>query len=175
MKAVVLFAMAAVSMLMGGNLAYVEGSVKAHTEVFGDSSIDPQTSSIVSHLSMDEGITSIMGTVEVSMTDLASDNSSRDENMQETIESNLFPTALYNLSAVTEEEGGYLINGTLEFHGVKHPFVIVADILKEGKQVKIKGQSAFLMSDYGVEPPVLLFLTVRDKVDIMIDVTLKEE
>ncbi len=175
MKKFLLLVAMSVSVLMGGNLSVVTGVVKAHTEVFGDSQIDPETSGITSHLSIAEGIESLSGSVDISMKGLRSDEESRDENMMETIESEKFPFATYTLTKVEKVEIGYLIHGVLDFHGVKNPLTMVVDIEQEGKTVMIKGKSSFKMSSFGVEPPVLLFLTVRDKVDIIVDATFKEE
>ena len=173
MKYALLLSLFAASTLMGGSLTLTNGSVKAHTEVFGDSTIDPMTTGITSHLTISQGIESIKGSVNISLKALKSDNEERDEHMFETIESGKYPLATYTFQEVTKAGTGYQINGILDFHGVKKPLTVTAAITEEKGHISLKGKSAFMMSDFGVKPPKLLFLTVRDQIDLTIDVTFK--
>ena len=174
MKKSIIFALLTASSLMASNLVVTSASVKAHTEVFGDSTIDPVTTSLTSRLSMSAGIESIKGTVDVSIRLLKSDNADRDEHMVEAIESNKYPLATYSFKEVKKGAKGYNISGILDFHGVKKPLNITADIIDKDGKVSFKGKGSFKMSAYGVEPPKLLLLTVRDQVDLDIDVKFKK-
>ena len=160
--------------LMAQKLVVNHGIVKAHTEVFGDSSINPATTGIISHLTMGKDITSIKGSVDVSILKLKSDNSDRDERMAEALESKSYPISTYTFSSVKKSSHGYLINGILNFHGVKKPLQIHATITKHGRKIHFLGKSSFLLSDYKIKPIKLLFLTVRNKIDLAIDVTFKK-
>jgi len=174
MKTSLLLSLFAASALMGGNLVVTKGSVKAHTEVLVDSHIDPVTSTLVSHLTMPKGIESIRGSVEVSLKDLKSDKADRDEHMEEAIESAKFPMATYTFRSVTKQGNGYTIDGVLKFHNVSKPLKIKASISEKDGKVHLNGNASFKMSSYGVQPPKLLLMTVRDRVDLAIDVNFNE-
>ena len=53
MKKVSLVVLALVASMYAGNLSFESGSIKAHTEVFGDSTIDPIAKKATSHLNME--------------------------------------------------------------------------------------------------------------------------
>lgn len=170
MKKVIFLALLSSAWLSAGNLVVKEGYVKAHTEVLGDSTIDPSTTGLNSHLTMQNTIESIKGTIDISMDILKSDNQDRDEHMLKTIEEVKYPLATYTFSNVKKTDKGYIISGILDFHGVKKPLDIQANITKTNENIYFKGTSSFLMSSYNVKPPKMLFLTVRDQVDLDIDV-----
>ena len=52
---------------------------------------------------------------------------------------------------------------------------IKAKILKENGTVQIHSLFSIKMTDFGIEPPVMIFLTVRDQVDIDVNLNLKEK
>jgi polyisoprenoid-binding protein YceI len=170
MKKILFLALLSSAWLAAGNLVVKEGYVKAHTEVLGDSTIDPSTTGLNSHLTMQNTIESIKGTIDISMNILKSDNEDRDEHMLKAIEEVKYPLATYTFSEVKKTENGYKVSGILDFHGVKKPLDIQAKITTANGKVNFKGASSFLMSNYNVKPPKLLFLTVRDQVDLDIDV-----
>ena len=97
MKKVSLVALALVSSLFAGNVSFDSGSIKAHTEVFGDKTIDPFTKKATSHFTMDATPSTLKGSMEISVLDLVSDNQKRDEHMQEVLESSSFPKAIFTL------------------------------------------------------------------------------
>jgi len=162
------------SPLFATNLVITHANVQAHTEVFGDSAINPTTTSLTSHLTMGKNIESIRGKIDISMLDLKSDKADRDKNMAESIESAKYTLATYTFKEVKKSTEGYTVNGVLNFHGVKKPLVIHAEIQKIKGGITFKGTSSFLMSNYNVVPPKMLFLTVRDQIDLMIDVKFKK-
>ncbi|MBI3873734.1 MAG: YceI family protein [Arcobacter sp.] len=149
------------------NLVLKKGNIIAHTEVFGDSSIDPATKNILASLSMDlQDPTTLKGKVSVSLASLLSDNLKRDSHMQEVLESNKFPNATYSITSVENVNGKYKINGLFELHNVKKNITFNGEIVNDGNNVNLKIHGSFQMSEFGIEPPKLLFLKVRDKVDI---------
>lgn len=173
MKKISLLAIMACGFLYAGPLSFESGSIKAHTEVFGDSSIDPIAKKAVSHLSMEETATTLRGAIEVSMADLISDNKKRDTNMQETLESDTFPKAVFEIKEVSAKGASHLLKGTMSLHGVTKPMSFEGTIVQEGSKVRIKASSMMKMSDFGIKPPKMVFLTVRDQVDLSVDVMLK--
>jgi len=157
-----------------GNLSFESGTIKAHTEVFGDSSIDPVFKKATSHLSMGDSTTSLRGSMDVSIADFMSDNSKRDANMHETMESDKFPKASYEIKEVIAKGGDNVtLKGTLSIHGVTKPLSFEGSVSEEGSKVRIKAKSSMKMSDFGITPPKMVFLTVRDQVDLNVDVILK--
>ena len=164
----------AFSALHGGMLTFESGVIKGHTEVFGDSTIDPMFKKAKSHLSMEDSPLSLHGSIEVALADFASDNKKRDEHMHETMESSKFPKALFEVKEVVSKGGDkYLLNGTLNLHGVSKPVAFEGNIAAQGESVRIKADSMIKMSDFGITPPKMMFLTVRDQVDLSVDVVLK--
>jgi polyisoprenoid-binding protein YceI len=170
MKFSLLLSLLSVSWLMAGNLVVSKGSVNAHTEVFGDSTINPSTENLTSHLTMNKSIETIKGTINISVQALKSDNAKRDEHMAEAIESTKYPLATYTFKNVTKDASGYKVDGILDFHGVKKPLTLQANITQKDDKVNFTGKTSFLMSSYGIKPPTMFFLTVRDQVDIDVDV-----
>lgn len=157
--------------LFAGNLTLQEGFVAAHTEVFGDSTIDPLNNVIHADLSMDaDEITSIKGVLSVDMKLFVSDSSDRDEHMHKSTQALIFPLAFYTITSVNknDEVGSYTLNGILDFHGVKKELSFNAEISLNNGTLSISAISSILVSEYGIDMPCLLgfALCVEDKVDI---------
>lgn len=171
-----LFALSLICSLASAKALIIEhGIVKAHTEVFGDSKINPQTNVIVSHLTMNNGIESIHGGIDVSVLKLKSDNTKRDKHMVKAIESEHFPIVHYTFEQITPDGDGYTIAGMLTFHGVTRPLQFHANITETGNKLEIKAKSYIKLSDYKVKPIKLLFLTVRNRIDLNVDALFKEK
>jgi polyisoprenoid-binding protein YceI len=169
-----LAAVALTASVYAGNLSYDSGVIKAHTEVFGDNTIDPFTKKATSHLTMESAPATLKGSIEISMNDLISDNKKRDEHMQEALESSVFPKAVFDVKEVVSKGGdAYLLKGTMNLHGVSRPMSFDGTISEEGNKVRIKAASGMKMSDFGIKPIKMMFLTVRDQVDLNVDVVLK--
>lgn len=174
MKKVSLTMLALVASMYAGNLSFESGAIKAHTEVFGDSTIDPIAKRATSHLVMDTNPSTLKGTIEVSMGDLISDNKKRDEHMLEVLKSDSFPKAVYDVKEVIAKGGNaYTLKGTMSLHGVTKPLSFDGTIIEESGKVHIKTASALKMTDFGIKPIKMMFLTVRDQVDLSVDILLK--
>lgn len=171
MKKTLFISLLTLSTLMGNKLVVEHGTIQAHTEVFGDSNINPATNTIISHLSIGKTITSIRGKVDISVSDLKSTNHKRDEHMYKALETNKYPIATYTFKKIKKLSQGYEIDGVLYFHGVTNPITIYADITQKGNKVYFHGRSYLLQSKFKIKPIRLLFLQVRDKVDLNINVT----
>ena len=157
-----------------GDLTLSKGVLKAHTEVFGDSTIDPETTAIESKLKMDESINSLSGEVLVSMVDLKSDNDKRDSHMMETLETSKYAKAIFQIKDVKESKDGYILSGIMDFHGVKKDVEFNTNIKLDGNKVLMSGNGNILMTDFKIKPPKLLFLNVRDRVDLTFDLELNK-
>jgi polyisoprenoid-binding protein YceI len=108
------------------------------------------------------------------MADLISDNKKRDEHMQEELESASFSKAVFDIKEVVAKGGNsYALKGTMTLHGVSKPLSFDGTVVEEGGKVHIKAASSLKMTDFGIKPIKMMFLTVRDQVDLSVDVSLK--
>lgn len=173
-KVVSMAAVLLTASVFAGNLTFESGTIKAHTEVFGDSTIDPVAKRATSHLSMDATPATLKGSIEVSMSDLVSDNKKRDTSMQETLDSVTFPKAVFEIKEVVAKGGDNVtLKGMMSLHGVTRAMNFEGTLNAEGEKVRIKAKSSMKMSDFGINPPKMVFLVVRDQVDLNVDVQLK--
>jgi polyisoprenoid-binding protein YceI len=169
-----LLAILACGMVYAGPLSFESGIIKAHTEMVADKTIDPMFKKATSHLSMDASPSTLKGTMVVSISDFISDNAKRDEHMQEKMESSVFPKATFEIKEVVAKGGDhYALKGSMNLHGVTKPISFDGTVTEEGEKVHIKAASAMKMSDFGIEPPSMMFMSVRDQVDLNVDVVLK--
>lgn len=122
---------------------------------------------------MDDSIESLKGTVALNTLDLVSDNSDRDAHMYETLGVKEFTKISFDIKKIIKIQDSYSIGGSLKLHGVEKALVVPATIIKTNDGVNITSKFSFNMSEYGIEPPTLLFLTVRDLVDIDVNLELK--
>ncbi len=173
-KLVVAFT-AAVTMLCASALHITKGQIDAHTEVFGDGSINPSVSKIRSDLHIqNDDPTTLRGRIWFKIADFRSDNSERDEHMDKMFESSKYPEISLDIQRIRKQGSRYMISGILQMHGVRRPITVAADIVKKNGAFQITSYFNVKVSDYGMEPPTLLFLSVRDRVDIHAGLTLQE-
>ena len=132
--------------LLASSLVFVKGEVVAHTEVFGDSEINPKTSSIFSKLTIDDDITTIRGEVDISLIDLKSDNDDRDENMHEVLGSSTYTKTTFTIEDVKKTDSSYEVYGTLNLHGVKKPLKLTGNISIANNQVTMTLKNSFITS-----------------------------
>ena len=174
MKKISLAVLALVASMYAGNLSFESGIIRAHTEMVADSTIDPYTKKATSHLAMDANPLTLKGSIEISMSDLYSDNKKRDEHMHETVEASLFPKAVFEVKDVVAKSGdNYTLKGTMSLHGVSKPMSFEGSIVEEGNKVRIKATGGMKMSDFGIIPPSMMFMKVRDQIDLNVEVLLK--
>jgi len=172
------FSLLLVFPLLATPLTLKEGFVAAHTEVLGDSTIDPLNIGLKAEMSMDSTLESLKGNFSVNMNFFSSDNEDRDENMHESTEAETFPISTYTIETVTKAEGenNYLMTGKLNFHGIDKKLNFDVEITQDTKSVSIKGKSKILVSDYGIDMPCLggFFLCVDDNVDLFVKAVLSK-
>ena len=157
--------------LLATNLVLKNGYVAAHTEMMMDSTIDPVNNYLQADVTIDgNDISSLKGKFWVEMNLFTSDNADRDKNMYESVEEGKYKLATYTISSVakTETKDVYTIDGVLSFHGTDKPLGAQAKIVVVDGSLTIDATSKILVSDFGVEPPCLVFMCVRDQVDLLI-------
>lgn len=160
--------------LFATDLQLKSGSVAAHTEMMMDSTIDPINNSLRADVSItNNDITTIKGKFWVEMNLFASDKNDRDKSMYKDVEADKFKLATYTISSVTKADGenSYTINGTLSFHGQDKPLSAKAKITTVDGSLSINATSAILMSDFGIKMPCMMFMCVRDRVDLLVKAT----
>lgn len=160
--------------LYGANLSVANGKIEAHTEVFGDSAINPTSTNVKANLSFDGTIESLRGVVSIDTKSLISTNTERDTHMYETLEADKYNSISFDIKAIQKDGVDYNIIGELKLCSVTKPIKAKATITKlSDSKLNINSIFAINMSDFGVKPPKLLFLTVRDRVDLNVSLDLK--
>ncbi|WP_428738461.1 YceI family protein [Sulfurimonas sp.] len=162
-----MFLMVLPLVLFGGNLTLKDGTIKAHTEVFGDSEIEPAVTKITANLSMDENnLESISGDISFNIIDFISSSSGRDEHMQEMFEMEKYPAISLSIVKIVKEKDNYVIYGTMHVHGISNSLQIPVTIAENNQTISMHSDFQVKVTDYGMEPPSLLFMDVRNEVDI---------
>ena len=157
------------------NLILEKGEIMAHTEIFGDSKIDPKTELIDSKLTITDSIESILGTISTKALSLKSDNAGRDEHMHELLNVTIHPQISFKIVSVQKYQNQYVIDGMLTLNGVTKPASSVCKIEEKNGIVTFNGHFAIKLTQYNMEPPSMLFLTVRDIIDIKYNLSYKKE
>lgn len=155
------------------NFNVVSGEIMAHTEVFGDSEINPKTNEIKGDLIFDNSIESLKGKIYFKTLSLISNKKDRDSNMYELLNSEKFSTISFTISQISKYEDRYKIDGILSLNGVSKNISSLAQISLQNNQLTLNGDFSILLTNFEMSPPTLLFLTVRDQIDITYNILLK--
>lgn len=162
--------------IFAGSIELENGYVAAHTEMAMDSTIDPTNNSLLADVTIEnKDIETIKGKFWVEMGLFTSDKADRDKSMYKDVESEKYKLATYTISKITKktEKDSYTIDGVLSFHGVEKPLMAKAEITNIDGNLIINATSMILMSDFGIEMPCLVFMCVRDQVDLLIKASFK--
>lgn len=156
------------------NLTVQNGEIKAHTEVFGDSEINPTTKNVKADLTIENSIESIKGKIYFETLTLISDKKSRDEHMYELLQVEKFKTISFDIRSITKNETDYEIKGALTLNGVTKNIKAKIIINQQNNQILLNGGFSFNLTDFNLEPPKMMFLTVRNQIDITYNISLNE-
>ena len=156
------------------NLTVQNGEIKAHTEVFGDSEINPTTKGVKADLTMENSVESIKGKIYFETLTLISDKKSRDEHMYELLQVEKFKTISFDIRSITKNESDYEIKGALTLNGVTKNIKAKIIINQQNNQISLNGGFSFNLTDFNLEPPKMMFLTVRNQIDITYNISLNE-
>jgi polyisoprenoid-binding protein YceI len=146
-------------------LKLLGGKIQAHTHVFGDPTIDPETKDIIAKVQKGDSIESISGEFIINSSTLVSDNKDRDKHMYEVLKSSITPTISFTITSIEKVEDKYQINGDLKMNNVTKKISSLATI-SEKESLSMDGDFSIKLTDFGIEPPTMFFLTVRNQVDI---------
>ena len=169
MKKIVLLFLISIG-LFGADLSLKNGSVAAHTEMLMDKTIDPFNNALQAQITMQNGdITTMQGKFWVEMSLFKSDKSDRDDHMYKEVDTLKFKLATYTISSVTKVDNDtYKIKGKLDFHGVSKELEAKAKITATNSEVTMDATSMILVSEYGIKMPCMVFMCVRDQVDLRV-------
>lgn len=152
------------SSLQAKDLNIKEGVINAHTEVFGDKNIDPVVKKIVSTLTMDKTIEDIKGYISIDAMDLVSEKETRDEHMHKLFTNK---NVIFNIKNIEKgQDNNYVIKGYLNINGVDKEVSSIATISNTDTELILNGSFDIKLTDFKIEPPKMLFLTVRDLINI---------
>jgi polyisoprenoid-binding protein YceI len=98
---------------------------------------------------------------------------------QDHLEVDKFPEVKFILSGLGDRRSeaggtGLALEGELTLHGVTRGLRIPAYLLSVDRGLEVAGRTTLRMSDYGVERPAFLFITVKDEVEVRFRVLLGE-
>ncbi|MCI0484287.1 MAG: YceI family protein [candidate division NC10 bacterium] len=90
-----------------------------------------------------------------------------------------FPEIRFLLAGLSDfrREAGRIsvtLEGELTLHGVTRPLRIPATVSPVDGRFEVEGRTPLLMSDYGIERPTFLFVTVKDEVEVRFRVLVGE-
>ena len=142
------------------------GHIIAHTEVLGDSKIDPLTKNINATLVKEDNIESLNGKVWIQTLDLKSTNEKRDVNMYELLNATIHPNISFEIKSVQKVQDSYTLNGILTLNGISKEVSSNVKIVEGSDSLSMDGGFSIELTDYGIEPPKMFFLKVRNKIDI---------
>ena len=156
------------------NLTVQNGEIKAHTEVFADGQINPTTKNVKADLTIENGIESIKGKIYFETLSLISEKKDRDTNMYKLLNVEKFKTISFDIKSITKNETDYEIKGALTLNGVTKNIKAKIIINQQNNEILLNGGFSFNLTDFNLEPPKMLFLTVRNQIDISYNISLNE-
>lgn len=104
-----------------------------------------------------------------------SGNGSRDSNMLDVVEVEDYPDVRFVSSGLAIETwratadgyaGRWRVRGQLTFHGQTRAVEIPVDVLVAGTRLEAKAQFPVSLSEFGVRRPRLMFIPVRDEIQM---------
>jgi polyisoprenoid-binding protein YceI len=90
-----------------------------------------------------------------------------------------FPEIRFILTGLADvqtdaERTSLMLEGELMLHGVSRSLRIPATVVPMGTVLEVEGTITFRMSDHAIERPALLFITVKDEVEVRFKVVVGE-
>jgi polyisoprenoid-binding protein YceI len=112
--------------------------------------------------------------VTIKTADLECGNNTMNEHMRKALKQTEQPTLGFTLASYTLDPSGAL-TGTLQIAGQERPIQFPATITEDGGTIRVVGNKAINMKEWGVKPPSLMMGTmkVKEMVTIHFDLTVK--
>ncbi|MES2202620.1 MAG: YceI family protein [candidate division FCPU426 bacterium] len=101
----------------------------------------------------------------------SNEGATMDKNMRKAMELDKFPEIRFELKNYTLEGARVTAKGVLAIHGVAKDVELTGTLEGKDDTLSVKGTFDLLMSDFGVQPPVMLLgaIKVKDKVTVAFD------
>lgn len=116
--------------------------------------------------------------IEALWSDFSSGNDSRDANVIDTVGGYTYPKLYFvirsaeNLEQITDKVTATLI-GDLYINGQKREQTVPIEVtFLHDQQLHVTSEFDILMTDFGIQPPSLLFVSAKDMVHIKVDLNL---
>ena len=125
----------------------------------------------------DASLSALPITLSVPVRSFDSGNRNRDSNALVTMEAGRFPQTSVRIDSIevlkkdagpNPAHGQARLKGVLTFHGVTRPLSFVLDGQVQGNRLIATGQFSFLLSEFQVKRPSLLFVAMDDKIDVAV-------
>lgn len=104
----------------------------------------------------------------------STESSSMDKNLHHDLESDKFPAIHFSLDSYRLEGLTVTAQGVLGIHGQSKPVTLVGLLAAQDGGLVVSGVYPLVMSDYGVKPPVVMFMKAANKVKIVFGFKLSE-
>jgi len=134
----------------------------------------------VSGVVMTKGLQDAVGCVAIQAKALDTGISRRNRLMWEDyLEVGKFPEIRFILTGLADlrkDAGvvGVILEGEIALHGVTKDLRIPVTLILGDRGLEVKGKTTLKMSDYAIERPSFLFITVKDEVDVRFRVVVGE-
>lgn len=105
-------------------------------------------------------------TVVIAVASITTDNRNRDSSMMEMFGYPRYKEIRARFREAALDGANIVLTGDLEVAGKSRPFVVKGTATDDGKSVTLSGNFSVKLSDFGLEAPRLLFLSVKDVVQV---------
>lgn len=134
-----------------------------------------KTSALAGAIVLEDGVIR-PSTVEVDLTTLRSDQSRRDNRVQQALDTRNHPRAIFQITGaegdpvLTEgQEVPIKLNGTMTIKGVDRPVTFSGTAKLADGVLTLTAETTFAMTDFGVNPPnIANFVAVEDEVTVAV-------
>ena len=116
-------------------------------------------------------------TFAIDLTTLTSDESRRDNRVQDALETSSFPIATFTISGATGfdpaipegEQQDILLTGTLDLHGVQREVTWEVEVIREGNLISALATVTFDFADFDITPPNIAgLISVADEATLQV-------
>ena len=105
--------------------------------------------------------------------DFKSGNSNLDSNSLRVLDALQFPNVIFKSTAVNQEDGQIIFEGTMNFHGIEKEFSISARVTQLNEITLLSGEFIVSLTDFLVERPSLLTRKIDDEINLEFDLYFK--
>ena len=107
------------------------------------------------------------------VSDFKSGNSNLDSNSLRVLDALQFPNVIFKSTAVNQEDGQIIFEGTMNFHGIQKEFSISAEISQLNEITQLSGEFIVSLTDFLVERPSLVTRKIDDEINLEFDLYFK--